>query len=313
MKHYKAVVIGCGKIGAEEWLYQKNIKPVTHAGAYVKHPNVKLVGLCDIDPEKLKKAGRFFSGVSLYRSASKMLKEMKPDIVSVATHTDTHYRFVKMAAEAGAKAIVCEKPMASSIKKAELMIKICHKKKCLLFINHSRHFDFLLKKWQTRIQNGVLGKVLQATCVYHNGFFNNATHTVDLLRWFLGEVKEVSGVYNFSTSNPKRDKNIDAQLYFNNGARAFLQSVPEKKKMTEWFFHGQKGDVSLKKLGMEIHYKNSKEKKHRSLTAQMVLHIISCLEKKEKPKSTGQDGLEVLKILFAIEKSAKNNGNVIKI
>lgn len=313
MKNYKAVVIGCGKIGAEEWLYQKSIKPVTHAGAYVKHPNIELVGLCDIDPKKLKKAGEFFSGVSLYHSVSKMLKETNPDIVSVATHTDTHHRFVKMAAEAGAKAIVCEKPMASSVKKAESMVKICKNKKCLLFINHSRRFDLLLKKWQKKVLDGILGKILKVECIYHNGLFNNATHTIDLLRWFLGEAKKASGVYNFLTSNPKRDKNVDAIIYFKNGAMAVLQSVFEKKRLTEWLFYGQKGNLSLKKLGMEINYKNIKEGGKRSLTAQMVSHVVSCLEKKEKPKSAGQDGLKVLKILFAIEKSAKNNGKVIPV
>ena len=54
MKKFKAVVIGCGRIGAEEWRYQNNIRPATHAAAYFKHPKIELVGLCDIDSEKLK-------------------------------------------------------------------------------------------------------------------------------------------------------------------------------------------------------------------------------------------------------------------
>jgi len=310
MKRYKAVVIGCGKIGAQEWLYQKNMKPATHAGAYEKRRQVELAGLCDTDSEKLKRAGKFFPGAKLYQSAEKMLKETKPDIVSVATHTDTHYQFVKMAAEAGAKAVVCEKPMASSLKKAEAMIEVCKKKKCLLFINHSRHFDLLLKKWQEKVRGGILGKVIEARCNYHNGFLNNGTHMIDLLRWFLGEVKEAGGTYNSLTSNPERDKNIDAIIYFKNGAKAVLQSVTKKQGLTEWFFYGRKGKLSLEKLGMEIHYNNAKAGKCRNLTAQMVSHVVSCLEKKEKPVSTGEDGLAVLKILFAVKKSAENNGEI---
>jgi len=313
MKKYRAVVIGCGRIGAEEWRYKNNIRPVTHASAYFRHPKIELVGLCDIDSEKLKKTKRFFTDVSLYNSAKKMIEDTKPDIVSVATDTNTHYRFVKMAAENGVKAIVCEKPMAGSIKKAESMIKICKKKKCLLFINHSRHFDFLINKWQGRVQNGFLGRVLQVNCIYHNGLFNNGTHTIDLLRWFLGEAKKASGVYNFLTSNSKKDKNIDAVIFFKNGVRAIIQSVTEKIGLTEWVFYGEKGDLALKKLGMEINYKNYKMGGQRSLVSQMVSHIISCLENKENPQSTGKDGVEVLKILFAIKKSAKNNGKIVEI
>jgi len=313
MKNYKAVVIGCGRIGAEEWRYPNNIKPVTHAGAYFRHPKIELVGLCDIDSEKLKKAKRFFGGVALYDSAKKMLKEIKPDIVSIATYANTHYTFVKMAADFGAKAIVCEKPIADSIKKAESMIKVCKMKKCLLFINHSRHFDPLIEKWQEKVKNGFLGKVLQANCIYHNGFLNNGTHMVDILKMFLGNAQKVSGFFNELTSNPEKGKNIDAIVFFKNGARAVIQSLPEKSRLTEWFFYGETGDLALRNLGMEIWYENKKSGSERSLALPMASHVVSCLEKKEKLKSTGQDGLDVLKILFAIEKSAKNNGRIVKI
>ncbi|MBU4462042.1 Gfo/Idh/MocA family oxidoreductase [Patescibacteria group bacterium] len=313
MKNYKATVIGCGRIGAEEWRYQKNIKPATHAAAYWNHPKIELAGLCDIDSRKLKKTKKFFPGVPLYSSARKMLKEIEPDIVSVATHPDTHFKFVKMAAESGVKAIICEKPMSDSFIKAESMVKICEEKKCLLFISHLRHFDPLIRKWQEKVKKGLLGKISQVNCFYHNGFFNNATHTVDLLRWFLGEVGVVSGFYNLETSNLEKDKNIDAIVCFKNKSNAILHSLPQKRGFTEWFFYGEKGELAIKKLGMEISYKNLKIGKPRSLMAPMVSHIVSCLEGKEKPLSTDQDGLAVLKILFALEKSAENNGKVITI
>ncbi|MEK7663918.1 MAG: Gfo/Idh/MocA family oxidoreductase [Patescibacteria group bacterium] len=313
MKKYKAVVIGCGRIGAQEWNYSRNVRPATHAAAYFKNSKIELVGLCDIDSEKLKKAKKLFPDVSLYSSAKKMLKETKPDIVSVATHTNTHYKFVKMAAGLGVKAIVCEKPIADSLGEAKEMVKLCRQKKCLLFVNHSRHFDSLIQRWQRKVKNGILGNVLQSYSAYHNGLFNNGTHIMDLLRMFLGEVKEVIGFYNNLTSNPKRDKNVDAIIFFKSGARAFLQSVSEKQKLTEWSFYGEKNKLFLKKLGMQISYNNLKIGSQRSLMAQMVWHIVSCLEKRERPQSTGQDGLEVLKVLFAIKKSANNNGKIINV
>lgn len=312
-KRYKAVVIGCGRIGAENWRYQKNIKPATHAATYRCHPKIELAGLCDIDPKKLKATKKFFPGVPLYLLATKMLKEIRPDIVSVATHPNTHFKFVKMAADFGAKAIICEKPISDSLRKAKSMVRICKEKKCLLFVGHLRHFDPLIRKWQKKVKKGVLGKVSQANCIYHNGLFNNGTHMIDILGWFLGEAEQVIGVYNYLTSNPKKDKNIDATIFFKNGARAVLQSVPEKNGLTEWFFYGEKGNLAIRKLGFEINYKNLKIGKPRSLMTPMVSHIISCLERKEKPLSTGQDGFTVLKILFAIKKSADNKGKIIKI
>lgn len=307
-KKYKAAVIGCGKIGAEEWRYKKNIKPATHAGAYWNNPKIELVGLCDINSQKLEKVGKFFPNIPLYSSAKKMLEETMPDIVSVATQPNTHFKFVKMAAILGTKAIICEKPISDSLKKAESMVKICKEKKCLLFIGHLRHFDPLIRRWQGRIKNGLLGKILEAKCFYYNGFFNNGTHTVDLLRYFLGEVEWVSGTYNLKTSNPERDKNIDAIICFKNKGKAVLQSLSHKRGLTEWFFCGEKGELAIKKLGIEVTYKNLKIGKARSLVLPMISHIIFCLNGKEKPLSTGHDGLAVLKILLAVKKSAGKQG-----
>lgn len=312
-KKYRAVVIGCGKIGAEEWSYPKNIKPATHAAAYLQNPKVKLVGLCDIDSQKLRRAGRFFPGTPLYFSAEKMLEETKPDIVSVATHPDTHFELVKMAAGIGPKAIICEKPISDSLAKSESMVKICKSKGCLLFIGHLRHFDPLIKEWQEKVRNGSLGSISQVNCLYYNGFLNNGTHVIDILRWFLGDVEWVSGFYNLDTSNPEKDKNIDAIICFKNKSRAIIQSLPKKIGLTEWFFHGEKGELAIKKLGMEISYKNLKIGKPRSLMAPMVSHIISCLEGKEKPVSVGREGLAVFKILFALKKSAERQGKIIKL
>lgn len=310
---YKAVVIGLGRIGAQEWLYQNNIKPVTHAAAFLAHPKIKLSGLCDTDPKNLKSASVFFKKVPSYAFAPAMLRETNPDIVSIATHPDTHYSLVKLAAEHGVKAIILEKPMADSIKDAEKMIKICRQKKCLLFINHSRHFDTLIQGWQKKVQKGILGKVLQASCLYHNGFLNNGTHMIDLLIMFLGKADKALGKFNQLTSNSKRDENIDAMIFFKEGARATLQSVPAKRRMTEWYFYGTKNDLFLKNLGTQVHFKNKKYGKPRSLSAQMVWHVVECLEGKEKPVSTGKEALEVLKVLFAIKKSTQNNGKVVRV
>ncbi len=312
-RKYKAVIIGCGKIGAEEWRYQESVRPATHAAAYWNHPKIQLAGFCDVDLKKLKKVVKFFPGVPIYSSAKKMLEEIKPDIVSVATHSDTHFKFVNMAANFGVKAIICEKPVSNSLKGAEAMVRICKLRRCLLFVGHLRHFDPLISKWQEKVNNGVLGKILQVRCIYHNGALNNGTHTVDLLRWFLGGASKVSGFYNFKTSNPRKDKNIDAVIYFKNNTKVVLQSVSQRRRLTEWVFYGEKGELAIKKLGMEISYKNLKIGKPRSLMAPMVSHVVSCLEGKEKMVSTGQDGLAVLKILFSIIKSAENNGKIMTI
>ena len=331
-KKYKAAVIGCGNIGVEVSNYKKEVQPATHAGAYQNHPKVELAGLVDLNPKRLDIAARYFPGVLLFRSSKEMLEKVKPDIVSVATHPGSHSELVKMAAQHKTKAIVCEKPIAETIKEGEEMIKICKKTGSLLFINHTRRFDPLFRKEREEIKRGKLGRVLQATYYYYNGIFNNGTHLVDLLRFFLGEIDWVLGIENKNTKNPnlKNDINIDATLHFKNGTIAAIQSLPPNYGFSEFYFYGERGGLFFRNLGYEIEYRrlvknkyykgyyqmDSKSKfygKIRSFMISMVDHVVKCLDKKERPISTGEDGLAALKIIFALKESAKNNGKFVKL
>lgn len=329
-KIYKAAVIGCGGVGAEEWNFPKEIRPETHAASLNDHPRVDLAALVDMDEMKLKRAGKYFKGVPLFNSAGEMFKKIKPDIVSVASNSGSHAALVKMAASHKTKAILCEKPIAESIKQAEEMIKICKKNESLLFINHQRRFDPLFWQWRKNVKKGMLGKIIQANCYYYNGLFNSATHVVDLLRFFLGEADWVSGLLNRQTSWKKGDDNMEAMIKFKNGTMATLQTLPKNYGVSDYFFYGEKGYFAIKNLGYEVEYKKlaknkyckgffqlsdniKKQGKPRSLMEQVANHIISCLDGREKPVSRGEDGLAALKILFAIKKSAKNQGKIIKI
>jgi len=329
-KKYKAAVIGCGRVGAEEWNYSKELQPETHAACYKNNPNVELAGLVDINYKKLENAGKYFPNVALFNSAEEMFEKIKPNIVSISTDSDSHASLVKLAAKYKTSAILCEKPIAQSIKQAEEMIKICKKNKSLLFINHQRRFDPLLQQWQAKIKNGLIGKIVQVNCYYYNGLLNSGTHVIDLLRFFLGEVDWVKGFINKETSWKKDDDNIDALIKFKNGTLATLQTLPKNYGLSDYHFYGQKGYFAIKNLGYEIEYKKSIENKYckgfyqlsdnaekqgkpRSLVSSVIKHIISCLDQTTKPVGSGEDGLAALKVIFALRESAKKQGKIIKL
>lgn len=329
-KKYKAVVIGCGKIGVEVGRYKKAVRPVTHAGAFQLNPRTELIGLVDIDKKRLKIAAKNFPGIPLFVSAETALRSQKPDIVSIATQPDSHPKLVKLAARYKTKVILCEKPIAYSLKEAREMIEVCRKNKSLLFINHQRHFDNLLGKWRNKVKKGLIGDVIQGNSYYYNGLFNNGTHHIDLLRFFLGEISWVKAITNEKTSWKKEDKDVDALIVFKNGARIFLQSLPKNYGFLDFYFYGTKGKLAIKNLSYEVEYRKLIKNKYfkgfcqlssppkiegkiRSPIKHVVSHIVSCLDGQKQPVSTGEDGLAVLETLFALRKSAENNGKIIKI
>lgn len=329
-KKYKAAVIGCGKIGAEEDLYKKAVKPGTHAMAYKSNLKIELSALVDTNMAKLQKAGKFFPGASLFSNAKEMLEKIRPEIVSIATPPDSHFELVRLAASHNAKAVICEKPIAKTLEEANEMIKICKKNNVLLFVNHQRRFDYIIRKWQGRIKKGLLGEIRQGSCFYYNGLFNGGTHMIDMLLFFLGEVDFVSAVKNEKTSWKESDIDADCQIHFKNGAVVSMQSLPKNYGFFELYFYGEKGFLALKKLGYEIEYRKlvknkyykgynmlsgtvEKEGSERSFMSSVIKHVVSCLEGKEKPIGTGEDGLAVLKVLFSLKESAIRNGKIITI
>ena len=108
-KKYKAVVIGCGKVGVEYEDDRERVLPRSHAGAIFADPRTELVALVDSNLARLRASSKRFLGVRTYRAALACLTREKPDIVVIAASTKSHMSLVRLACRLGAKIIICEK------------------------------------------------------------------------------------------------------------------------------------------------------------------------------------------------------------
>ena len=325
IKKFKAAVIGCGNIGANVSNYRRAVQPGTHAGAYQANPKTELVALVETDKKKFSKLANDFPKAKIFSDMETMLKEIKPEIVSIATPAAFHCHNVLLAAKYKCPAILCEKPVAYSVKEARQMISVCRENGSQLFINHQRHFDPLLQKWSKKISAGFLGEIYQGNLYYYNGLFNNGTHWIDLLLMFLGEPASVVGFYNKITSTNQSDLNIDGLIKFKNGSVVSLQSLSKNYGYFNLKMVGEKGMLNIANLGFEAQYRKKinnknypgffeladntlREGKPRSMISSTIKHITAYLQKGIKPISTGEDGLVVLQILTALKNSADNQG-----
>lgn len=335
MKQYTAAVIGCGRIGFS-WEFERGrAKPATHIGAFLENPRIKLIGAAEIHPGRRRRAAKFLRRIPVYRDAAELFKNSRPDIVAVATPDETHEKLSVLAAQRGAKLVICEKPLAADMETARAIVGAAQRAGVILLVNHMRRFDPTLTKLRQAIRNGVFGRIQKVNTLYVNGLLNNGTHAVDLLRWYLGEVNQVSGWFNPGTSFTHRgDSNIDGFLDFNGGARVALQSLEARNYyLFEQEFYGTKAAILIRNLGLDIHiipttpqsrlgsfyqldYKNIrrfKRESRRSFFASMTNHAVQCLDGKVKPVSTGEDGLKALGVLLALRRSASAGGKMIKV
>ena len=98
------VIIGCGGISG------------SHAGAWEKIPEVKVIGCCDIREEKSKPMAKRF-GCKAYKDYKRMINALKPDIVDICLPTYLHPEVAVWALNKGCN-VLTEKPI--SLKKRDV-------------------------------------------------------------------------------------------------------------------------------------------------------------------------------------------------
>src|SRR3954469_16949771 len=111
----RAAIIGAGRMG------RRHIEAVRGAG-------LALAAIADLSTEALAlaRADSNLSEQSLYDDAGRMLQETKPECVIIATNAPSHYEYTQQAVQAGARFILCEKPMSVSLAQCDDMIRLCN-------------------------------------------------------------------------------------------------------------------------------------------------------------------------------------------
>lgn len=303
---YKSAVIGCGRIGCE---FNDSPNPkygvMTHAQAYSLNKRTKLIALVDVDEKKVKKYSQKYN-VNDYLNWREMLEKEKPDILSICTLVDLHKEIVCEAAKKGVKAIVCEKPIAKSLREADEMIKECENNGVILCINQQRRYDLFHQQIKSCIDKGLIKNIREIDVEYSRGLVNTCSHLFDILRYWFGEVKSVSSKISDIQSPNISDPNMIVDLKFANNIMAHIKpSSVDKLDIT------MKGDYNLiiTKEGLQ-----NKEYELLSIVNAKILNnfmssvinnVVDCLDGNATPSCTGIDGKKSLEIICACHISSQ--------
>src|SRR5690348_16746107 len=87
----------------------------SHALAYHRHPGFEIAGLVNRSAPRVSEE---LAGYPVFTDYPSALRELKPDLVSINTYSDTHADYAVMAIEQGAHVFI-EKPLATTVADAE--------------------------------------------------------------------------------------------------------------------------------------------------------------------------------------------------
>ena len=144
-------------------------------------------------PEAIDEFHRTWSdrcpGTATYHDFGELLARERPDVVSIVTGDHLHADLTVAAAESGARAVFCEKPIATTLADADRMIDACERHGVLLSVDHTRRWRPLFTTARRLVAGGELGAVRTVAAELYGPramLFRNGTHLVDGLTFFAG-------------------------------------------------------------------------------------------------------------------------------
>jgi UDP-N-acetylglucosamine 3-dehydrogenase len=338
MSKLKVAVIGCGSISTYR-----------HIPEYAENPHVELVAFCDL---KLDRAEKFTAlhGGKAYTDYKVMLKNEKPDVVSVCTPNFLHAECSMDAMRTGAHVLV-EKPMATTVKEAQQMIDVARKSGVYLMVGHNQRLMPPHVKAKEILKTGVLGKVLTfRTSFGHPGpegwsidgreswFFRKkeavmgamgdlGVHKSDLIRWLLeDEVADVAAmVATRSKTGTDIDDNAICVLRMKQGAIGSLVASwtyykGEDNSTILWCENGvlKIGTDPVDQVIMELR-DGTVEKFNpgeistntKQVTSGVIDTFINSITSKTPPSISGEEGLKSLQVILSAFESQRT-GKIIK-
>lgn len=128
---------------------------VVHAAAITSHPHSALASVSDIDASAAQALAD--SHDTSARSIDEVLADPAINAVLIATSTNTHCDLIERATLAG-KAVLCEKPVDLSLKRAQACLKHVERTGQPVMIGFNRRFDPSVTAVREALHAGEVGK-----------------------------------------------------------------------------------------------------------------------------------------------------------
>ena len=187
---YRAAIIGAGRIGA---MLDDPGNPLilTHAHGYAACEDFEIVGFVDRDPARARDASARWGGAA-FESIPQLFEAEPVDLVSVCLPDELHHAALRALAEVPVRLIFLEKPAVRTPAEADEIRALYAELPVRVQVNYTRRFLPALRCLRDAIRNGDYGKFLTGMGYYGKGLLHNGSHMLDLLRFFLGEVRSVA-------------------------------------------------------------------------------------------------------------------------
>jgi len=298
-----------------------------------------LYGVCDVDEERLKSLKQKYPEVRYYQDCSQVFENPEVKAVVIATPAATHYALTKEAL-LGGKDVFVEKPIALSFQEGQELVSLANAQNKILMVGHLLVYHPAILKLKELIDSGELGKInyiysnrlnLGKFRTEENILWSFAPHDISVITYLLNELPDEISAHGGNYLNPNITDVTVTNLSFPSGVKAHIfVSWLHPYKEQKLIIIGDKKMILFDDVNPShklFVYNHKIDWIHRipiphpdkaqpievpmrePLKAECA-HFIECLTTRKTPRTNGNEGLRVLKILELCQQSLKNQGKI---
>ena len=322
----RTAVIGVGLIGEQ------------HAEAFAANPRAELVMVCDANPERAQTVAARFGCVATSSLADVAASDA--EVVAIATPDFAHHDPAMAMLHAG-KHLVIEKPLTTTTAEGVEIVNLARQKGLKLTINLGNRWSSQFTNIRNSVQAGEIGEPVFAYYRTSDSLYVPTkmlswgaksgpqwflfAHTMDMLRWIIGQ--EAIEVYAMGEKRVLAGRGIDAfdaiqaMVKFERSFATFESSwiVPEAyPSIVESLLtiNGSEGRLQVSSgnqafeltsdtLGRHLHDRPAKWSHYRmpDFWWGAGRNLIDCLLDGGEPAISAEDGLRVVAMIEATERS----------
>lgn len=309
---------------------------------FLQLSDANLVACCDLDEKRLNAVKSQADGIYCSTDLEAVLSK-DIDAVVIATSAIHHFEASKRCLQAD-KHVFVEKPMALNSREAEELVRLSKQKDKILMVGHLMEYHPAVDKLKEIIQQGQLGEVfylytqrvnLGIIRKDENALWSFAPHDISVILYLLNEEPIDVTARGESYIREGIEDVVFVNLRFADRKMAQIQlswldphkirkiTIVGSKKMV--VFDDMESMEKIKIYDKGVNYYPRVVSYNESLTLRFgdilipglkmieplkveCQHFLECIKSSKTPRSDGQDGLRVVKVLEAAQKSLELNG-----
>ena len=305
--------------------------------------HAKPVALVSGNANKMAKVAQQYgikpSSCYSYQTYDQLKDNPEVQVIYIVLPNSQHHEFTLRGAKAG-KHILCEKPMATSVKECEEMIEACQKAGKKLMIAYRIQYEPLNREAMKRVRAKQYGptKLIQMMDCQNQAHDQQWRHQkalagggalpdiglycLNTTRFLLGEEPDEVFAYTYSTPGDDRfreiEENVSFTLRFPSGVIAQCLAGYGSYVSRNYMVHAETGTIKMDPAfpyqGLQQQFVHAPDGKQvteqpgspgKQQFALEMDHMALCVRDNKTPYTPGEEGLQDQRIMEAIYKSAK--------